>query len=86
MDIGGREPVFSKFLQNCDIPLAPYRIGPFTMVIFGGGGDLSKRKLLPSLFHLYREKELPARFSLIGFGRHDMDDGQYRTLVREAVT
>lgn len=86
MDIGGREPVFSKFLQNCDIPLAPFRIGPFTMVIFGGGGDLSKRKLLPSLFHLYRENELPARFSLIGFGRHDMDDVRYRALIREAVT
>jgi len=86
MDTSGREPVFSKFLQNCDIPLAPHHIIPFTMVIFGGGGDLSKRKLLPTLFHLYRENELPAHFSLIGFGRHDMNDERYRTLVREAVT
>jgi len=85
MDTGGREPVFSKFLQNCDIPLAPHHIGPFTMVIFGGGGDLSRRKLIPTLFHLYRENELPAHFSLIGFGRHDLDDEPYRALVREAV-
>jgi glucose-6-phosphate 1-dehydrogenase len=86
MHTGDREPVFSKFLQNCDIPLAPHHIGPFTMVVFGGGGDLSRRKLLPALFHLYREEELPADFSLIGFGRHDLDDEGYRTLVREAIT
>lgn len=78
-------PVFSKFLQTCDIPLAHQEIEPFTMVIFGGGGDLSKRKLLPTLFHLYRENELPEGFSIIGFGRLEMNDEQYRAMMKEAV-
>lgn len=77
---------FSKFLQTCDIPLVPYKIEPFTMVIFGGGGDLSKRKLLPTLFHLYRENEISKGFSIIGFGRLRLNDEQYRAMMKEAVT
>ncbi len=49
----------SRFLQTCDIPLPSIDVEPFTLVIFGGAGDLSKRKLLPTLFHLFQEKELP---------------------------
>ena len=74
-----------KFLQPCDIPVDQHAIEPFTMVIFGGGGDLSKRKLFPALFHLFREEELSARFSVLGFGRRQMTDEQYRAVMKEAV-
>jgi glucose-6-phosphate 1-dehydrogenase len=74
-----------KFLKPCDTPLEQYRVEPFTLVIFGGGGDLSRRKLLPALFHLFREDELSAGFSVLGFGRLPMNDEQYRAMMKEAV-
>lgn len=58
---------------------------PFILVIFGGTGDLSKRKLLPALFHLYQDKELSRGFSILCFARSPMTDEQYRTLIQEAI-
>lgn len=75
----------SKFLETCDIPVYDFKIEPFTMVIFGGAGDLSKRKLLPTIFHLYMENELPSHFSLLGIGLPEMDDAHYRGLMKEAI-
>lgn len=75
----------SKFLQTCDITPDAHKTEPFTMVIFGGGGDLSRRKLLPALFYLFRENELPKGFSIVGFGRTELDDGKYRGMMKEAV-
>src|ERR1035438_10716075 len=40
---------------------------PATMVIFGGSGDLSKRKLVPALFELHREKQLPPTTAIVGY-------------------
>jgi len=75
----------SRFLQTCDIPAEELIVQPFTMVIFGGAGDLSKRKLLPSVFHLYGEGELLEDFSILGFDRVEMTEEQYRNLMEEAV-
>ena len=72
-------------IQNCDIELDDFTIDPFTLVIFGGAGDLSQRKLLPMLFHIFTEGDLPPDFSIVGFGLPEMDDDGYRNLVREAV-
>lgn len=74
-----------KFLEPCNAPPGERTIEPFTLVIFGGGGDLSRRKLLPALFHLYRDGELSSGFSILGFGRREMNDEQYREMVKEAV-
>jgi glucose-6-phosphate 1-dehydrogenase len=40
---------------------------PCTMVIFGASGDLTRRKLVPALYNLARERRLPAGFSVVGF-------------------
>lgn len=77
--------VKSKSLQTCDIPREEFKIEPFTMLIFGGGGDLSRRKLLPAVFHLYRKGELAQGFSLLGFGRRAMNDQEYRNSVKEGI-
>jgi glucose-6-phosphate 1-dehydrogenase len=76
------EAVASKFLQTCDISFEKFTIEPLVMVIFGGTGDLSKRKLLPSLFHLYQGGELSKGFTILGIGRSPLPDGQYRDLIR----
>lgn len=41
----------------------------FVMIIFGASGDLTKRKLMPALYSLYRDKRLKGGFSVIGVGR-----------------
>ena len=47
-------------------------VHPTTLVIFGGTGDLAKRKLLPAIYNLAHEGALPERFNLIGVSRSDM--------------
>jgi len=76
--------VDSRFLQTCDIPLEEFAIEPFTMVIFGGAGDLSQRKLLPALYHIYEDGMLPEKFTILGFGLPEMSDEAYRELARDA--
>lgn len=62
------------------------KLNTHTIVIFGGGGDLSRKKLLPTLFHLYLENQLPEEFSIIGFGSpQDMTEENYRKMALEAV-
>ncbi|HMB95431.1 MAG TPA: glucose-6-phosphate dehydrogenase, partial [Tepidisphaeraceae bacterium] len=56
-----------------------------SIVIFGASGDLAKRKLIPALYELAREKFLPEQFSLVGFARTQMSDADYRAECREAV-
>ena len=55
---------------------------PATMVIFGASGDLARRKLLPALYSLTRDRLLPARFAVLGFGRHAQDDDAFREEMR----
>lgn len=50
---------------------------PFVMIIFGATGDLSHSKLIPGLFSLYKQKMLPADFSIIGYSRRKMTDTQF---------
>ncbi len=75
----------SRFLQTCDISEEKLKIEPFTMVIFGGTGDLSRKKLLPALLYLFAEKELPDRFSILGVGGSPLDDAHYRNLVKDSL-
>lgn len=39
---------------------------PTLFIIFGGGGDLTWRKLVPALYDLFEDKRLPANFSILG--------------------
>jgi glucose-6-phosphate 1-dehydrogenase len=55
------------------------------MVIFGGSGDLSQRKLLPTLYHLCNDQNLPDDFAIIGFASTERSDEEYRELVRKAI-
>ncbi|MGH9599052.1 MAG: glucose-6-phosphate dehydrogenase [Terracidiphilus sp.] len=47
---------------------------PGIMVIFGGSGDLTKRKLLPALFHLRQANLLPRQFAIVGVARRPLGD------------
>ena len=56
----------------------PQTAAPCTVVIFGAGGDLTKRLLVPALYNLRRAKLLPENFALIGVARGDKDDEAFR--------
>ena len=55
------------------------------LVIFGGSGDLTKRKLVPSLYQLFKQGKLPHRFAVLALGRTDYTDDSYRPHLDEAL-
>jgi glucose-6-phosphate 1-dehydrogenase len=56
-----------------------------TLVIFGGNGDLSRKKLIPAIYYLAEQKLLPPDFALLAVAREAGDDESYRKLMREAM-
>jgi glucose-6-phosphate 1-dehydrogenase len=58
---------------------------PGVLVIFGGTGDLTSRKLMPALYDLARQRLLPAAFAVVGTGRAQLTDAEYRTQAHDAV-
>ena len=56
-----------------------------TIVIFGASGDLSRRKLVPALFHLQGGGYLPDRYAVVGFSRTPMSDEAYRESMLSAL-
>ncbi len=62
------------------------RVPPCAIVIFGASGDLSKRKLLPSLYRLFYERRISQNFAVIGSSRTPMSDDQFREKMRESVS
>ena len=58
---------------------------PFAMVIFGASGDLTKRKLMPALYNLYRGKLLPEQFSIVGVSIESFTDEAYRQYMTESI-
>jgi len=59
---------------------------PCTIIIFGASGDLTRRKLIPALYNLAISRQLPERFSVIGFARSEMTHEEFRRKMREAVS
>ncbi|HXV17180.1 MAG TPA: hypothetical protein VD758_10400 [Gemmatimonadaceae bacterium] len=54
-------------------------------VILGAGGDLMKKKLLPAIYGLARQKLLPDGFSLVAVGRDAMEAGAFAKSMRAAL-
>ena len=70
-----------------DLPLPGSRThaDPCSVVILGGAGDLTRRKLLPALYRLAADGLLPDDFRILGVARDAHDDASYRTLLRDAL-
>lgn len=58
---------------------------PSIIVIMGATGDLAAKKIFPSLWHLFRQGRLPSRLAVIGFARRELPQGEWKTLVRDAI-
>jgi len=65
--------------------VAPEEIDPCIIVILGASGDLTARKLIPALFNLYLNDGLPQPFQIVGCGRTEWDDLEFRNAMQTAV-
>ncbi|HET9122088.1 MAG TPA: hypothetical protein VFN52_01165, partial [Acidiferrobacteraceae bacterium] len=57
---------------------------PCCLLIFGGTGDLARRKLLPALFALSIKNQLPEHFAILGCGRTALTSAEYRRQLRQS--
>ncbi|MDP9405647.1 MAG: glucose-6-phosphate dehydrogenase [Actinomycetota bacterium] len=55
------------------------------LVVFGGNGDLSRRKLLPALWRLHVEGLLPRDWRIIGNSRSEFSDEQFDAFAADAI-
>ncbi len=61
-------------------------VQPFDYVVFGATGDLTKRKLIPALYHRFTDGQFDEQSRIIGVSRSKLTDAEFQTLVRESIT
>ena len=61
------------------------KVSPFIIVIFGGSGDLTIKKVLPSIFELYSKKLLPDTFYIYSVARSDYSADSYKEKVTNGL-
>ncbi len=59
-------------------------VAPFTLVVFGATGDLSRRKILPALMHRDLAGQLPQEARIIGVSRREMARAAFQGFARDA--
>ena len=60
-------------------------VAPFDYVVFGATGDLTQRKLLPALYHRYRDGQIPGSSRIIGASRTELSGEAFRERARDAL-
>lgn len=60
-------------------------VAPCILVIFGATGDLTARKLLPALYNLARDGQLPGHFACVGFARREKSHEDFRKEMFDAI-
>jgi glucose-6-phosphate 1-dehydrogenase len=73
------------FVDKEDMLCAEVAAGANAMVVFGASGDLVRRKLISSLFGLYNHSLISEQFYLIGAGRKNLSDRQFRQNAQELI-
>ena len=58
---------------------------PCSVVIFGASGDLTYRKLIPAIYNIAADGDLPAALSVVGFARREKTDESFRKELEEAT-
>lgn len=75
----------STFEPQAAGPPAARPAGPCVVVIFGASGDLTKRKLIPALYHLASHNLLPEAFAVVGIDRTEEGREAFRERLAEEV-
>src|SRR3989442_15730981 len=66
-------------------PISSIGVCMTTFVLFGGTGDLAKRKIIPALYSAFVNGRLDANFSFIGAAREALDDADFRQRVAASI-
>ena len=61
-------------------------VQPFDYVVFGATGDLTKRKLIPALYHRFKDGQFDDNSRIIGASRSKLTDADFRKAARDAIT
>src|SRR5659263_65385 len=61
------------------------KLQPTVFAIFGGSGDLTWRKLAPSLFDLFQDLSMPSYFSIVALDRIELNDKDLRQRLRDGI-
>jgi len=72
-------------VASLDMICAETPAPPTALVVFGASGDLANRKLLPSLAQIQERGLLGEQFCLLGCGRTEYSDDQFRQLAADAI-
>lgn len=75
------DPGRIKIVNDCELHIPD----PFCLILFGASGDLSKRKIIPSLYRLSKDELLPKGFFILGAARTELDHSTFRAMMRDAV-
>ncbi|MBP9763420.1 MAG: glucose-6-phosphate dehydrogenase [Candidatus Pacebacteria bacterium] len=58
---------------------------PLKIVIFGGTGDLVRKKIIPAIFDLYKGGLLVEDFEILGVSRKDISDSEFQNFIKESL-
>ncbi len=72
-------------MKSCRLGETRKVLEPCTVVIFGASGDLTARKLVPALYHLRKDGQMPPDFRILGFARREKTDASWREELRQAL-
>ena len=61
------------------------KAGPTILTIFGAGGDLTWRKLMPAIYNLFLDGWAPGHFAIIGLDLKDLSNEEFRKHLHEGV-
>ena len=70
--------------KNADAGSIFVPVEPFEIIVFGGTGDLARRKLIPSLYHRFCDGQIPAESKIIGASRSNLTRDEYLAMIKEA--
>lgn len=58
---------------------------PITIIIFGGTGDLVRKKIIPAIYDLYLNKFLPEKFNILGVSRKNISDDDFKIFIKDSL-
>ena len=61
-------------------------VQPFDYVVFGATGDLTKRKLIPALYHRFKDGQFDEQSRIIGVSRSKLSDADFQKVARDSIT
>lgn len=73
------------FEENGLDPIKESQLSSMTFVLFGATGDLAKRKIIPALYNVFLDGQLPHSCSALCLGRREWSDNELQAHVRKAV-